>query len=98
MTTPYINTTIAQANAKSSGACIFLYLFFGLVGAHRYYIKGVTVFNILYTLTIGFLGIMFFIDFFLVWGMANRANTKNLTSAFIKDYAMREGARNGNGN
>ncbi|QQK88552.1 hypothetical protein [Vibrio phage PH669] len=98
MTTPYINTTIAQANAKSSGVCIFLYLLFGLVGAHRYYIKGITVFNILYTLTIGFFGIMFFIDFFLVWGMAGKCNSSALEKAFIKDFAMREGARNANGN
>lgn len=97
MTSPYINTTIAQANAKSAGVCILLYLFLGLTGAHRYYIKGVTVFNLLYTFTLGFLGIMVFIDLFLVWGMASRANTEELRSAFIKDYVMREGTRNATG-
>lgn len=98
MTTPYINTTIAQTNAKSSGVCILLFLLLGVTGAHRYYVRGVTVFNILYTLTVGFLGIMVLIDFFLVWGMASRTNTKSLEKAFVKDFAMREGARNANGN
>ncbi|QIW90764.1 UNVERIFIED_ORG: hypothetical protein GCAPEGMB_00445 [Vibrio phage V07] len=94
MTSPFINTTIAQAKVKSSGACVFLYLLFGLLGAHRFYVKGVTVFNLLYMITLGFLGIGFFIDFFLVWGMADKHNSKMLREAFVNDFAMREGARN----
>lgn len=88
MTTQNIHTLIAQSNSKSAGACIALYLFFGLVGVHRFYVNGVTLFNLLYALTIGFFGIGFLIDFFLVWGMAARANTKALQHAFVKDQGL----------
>lgn len=83
-----IYTIKAINNQKSSTITILLFLFLGFFGAHRFYAQGVSLFNVGYLLTAGYLMIGVIVDFFLVWGMANKTNESNLSAAILKDRAL----------
>lgn len=85
-----LHTMQAMTSQKSSGVAIVLYFFLCIFAAHRFYTQGATAFNVVYLLTFGFCGIGWIIDFFLIWGMADKANTKALLDAQIKDSMMAE--------
>ncbi|MFQ6063168.1 MAG: TM2 domain-containing protein [Methanosarcinales archaeon] len=80
-----------EANKKSAGIAYLLWFFFGMLGAHRFYLKKtgtavtillLTIFStVLMIVGIGFFMIIIpaiwvFIDLFLIPGMARKYNTE----------------------
>lgn len=82
------NTMKAQQEEKSTLIIFLLFIFFGYFAVHRFYANGFTLFNVLYACTGGFLLVMIFVDFFLIWGMAKKANAANLLDAQMKDMML----------
>lgn len=61
---------------KSKAATYFLWFFFGVFSAHRFYLGKVTS-GIIYLLTGQLFGIGWIIDLFLIDGMVDRYNLEN---------------------
>jgi TM2 domain-containing membrane protein YozV len=55
----------------------YIFLIFGFLGLHRFYL-GKPKTGLLYSLTLGLLGIGWIIDFFLISKMVDQINSKNL--------------------
>lgn len=70
---------------KSFGVALVLWLFLGGVGAHRIYIKESPITFLWYWLaTICTLGIIVFVDLFLLKGMIEKKHMDDKTNNFIK--------------
>lgn len=85
-----LNTYNALTNQRSTGIVFLLWAFLGYFGAHRFYAYGITVFNVIYAITLGFFGIMVLVDLFLLWGMAKKGDAIELAEAQLKDKFMEE--------
>ncbi|WP_430867253.1 TM2 domain-containing protein [Demequina aurantiaca] len=72
MTTSYSQPLLVP---KSTGVTYVLWFFLGLLGVHQFYM-GKTGRGILYLLTGGVLGIMWFIDLFTIPGQLRAVNAQ----------------------
>ena len=66
---------IHQGNKKDVLVAYILWLFLGIFGIHRFYLND-TGLGLLYLFTLGFLGMGWLIDLFLIPGMVKRENMK----------------------
>ena len=77
---------------KSTVVAWLLWLFFGGIGGHRYYLGNYGT-AILMTLTLGCLGVWTFIDLFLMNGMLTKKNSR-IETDIISEIKMLKNAKN----
>ena len=88
----HILSTEMDKNKKSTAATWLLWLFFGGIGGHRYYL-GKYGTAVLMTITLGCFGIWTLIDLFLINGMLKRKNEQD-EAAIISQIQQIKNAKN----
>ena len=66
-----------NVSQKGSGATFLLWFFFGVAGIHRFYL-GHYFYGFILLITLGGLGILWLIDFFLIWEAVDKVNHQAL--------------------
>lgn len=69
---------------KSKGVAYLLWFFFGLIGAHKFYVGKVGM-GIVYLFTFGLLGVGWFFDLFTLGNQVDIANALNRSQGNISN-------------
>ncbi len=87
---------VFQVSLKSTGIAYLLWLLFGFVGAHKFYL-GRPLIGLLYLLTFGFLGVGVIIDLFTMPSQVASANDRLMheSSAFFSANSSRGSSSRG---